>query len=111
MQNEAMKLLFSATDGAAFAWGRIPMGASDYGESRFTYSDTGSDVVPDGSESNRPPADTSLAKFTLERDVQKLIPYIKAAQKVKPELRFWSSPCAERAVATDATMPIKSNVV
>ncbi len=92
MQNEAMKLLFSATDGAAFAWGRIPMGASDYGESRFTYSDTGSDVVPDGSESNRPPADTSLAKFTLERDVQKLIPYIKAAQKVKPDLRFWSSP-------------------
>ena len=92
MQSEAMTLLFSATDGAGFGWGRIPMGASDYGESRFTYDDTGTDVVPDSSEGNRPAADTSLSKFSLDRDVQKLIPYIKAAQKVNPALRFWASP-------------------
>ena len=29
-RDKAMKLLFDATDGARFAWGRIPIGASDY---------------------------------------------------------------------------------
>jgi glucosylceramidase len=90
MQTQAMTMLFSATDGANFAWGRIPMGASDYATSRYTCDDTGTDVTP--SSSNRPPADTSMAMFSLTRDGQKLIPYIKAAQAVNPNLRFWSSP-------------------
>ena len=80
MQTQAVTLLFGATDGANFAWGRIPMGASDYAVDRYTCDDTGTDVTPDSSESNRPPADTSLSKFSLDRDGQKLIPYIKAAQ-------------------------------
>jgi len=92
LQNEALKLLFSAGDGAAFAWGRIPIGASDYGMSRYTLDDTGTDVTPDSTESNRPPVDTALAKFSLARDGEKLIPFIKAAKTVKPDLRFWASP-------------------
>jgi glucosylceramidase len=91
MQDQAIKLLFGE-DGCRFAWGRIPMGASDYGTSRYTCDDTGSDVSPDGSEANRPPADTSLSKFSLDRDGQNLIPYVKAALAVKPDIRFWSSP-------------------
>ena len=90
MQTQAMTMLFSSTDGANFAWGRIPMGASDYATSRYTCDDTGTDVTP--SSSNRPAADTSMASFSLTRDGQKLIPYIKAAQAVNPNLRFWSSP-------------------
>ena len=66
------------------------MGASDYATSRYTDDDTGTDVTP--SSSNRPPADTSMSMFSLSRDGQKLIPYIKAAQAVNPNLRFWSSP-------------------
>jgi len=93
MQNKAIGLLFSATDGANFAWGRIPIGASDYSEIRYTPEDIqGADPAPDGTESNRPAADTSLSKFSLERDKTKLIPYIKAAQGVKKDLRFWASP-------------------
>jgi glucosylceramidase len=92
MQTQALTLLFSATDGAHFAWGRIPMGASDYATSRYTDDDTGTDVTPMTSGSNRPPADTSMAMFSLTRDGQKLIPYIKAAQGVNPSLRFWASP-------------------
>jgi glucosylceramidase len=91
LQDQALQLLFGS-DGCRFAWGRIPMGASDYGTSRYTLDDTGSDVAPDGSESNRPPADTSLSKFSIDRDTQKLIPYIKAAQAVKSDIRFWASP-------------------
>jgi glucosylceramidase len=36
--------------------------------------------------------DTSLASFSIARDKQRLIPYIKAAQAVKPDIRFWASP-------------------
>jgi glucosylceramidase len=92
LQAEAMKLLFSATDGANFLWGRIPMGSSDYAEKRYTLDDpTFADPMPSG-ETNRPAADTTLAKFSLDRDNMYLIPYIKAAQGVKSDLRFWASP-------------------
>jgi glucosylceramidase len=91
MQTDAMNLLFG-TDGAHFGWGRIPMGASDYAMSRYTLDDTGTDVTANSSGSNRPPADTSLAMFSLTRDGQKLIPYIKAAQAVNKDLKFWASP-------------------
>ncbi len=54
LQTQAIALLFSATDGANFAWGRIPMGASDYASSRYTADDTGADPTPNSDESNRP---------------------------------------------------------
>jgi glucosylceramidase len=93
MKTKAIGLLFSATDGAAFAWGRIPIGASDYAEKRYTLGDIdGADPAPDSTESNRPAADLTLTKFSLERDKTKLIPYIKAAQAVKSDIRFWASP-------------------
>jgi len=91
MKKEALEALFGE-DGCHLPWARIPIGASDYAISRYTLDDTGSDVTPDGSESNRPQADTSLSKFSLSRDEEKLIPYIKAAQEVKPDIRFWASP-------------------
>jgi len=93
MQTKAVNLLFSATDGANFAWGRIPIGASDYAEKRYTPEDIdGADPAPDSTESNRPAADLQLTKFSLARDEMKLIPYIKAAQAVKSNIRFWASP-------------------
>jgi glucosylceramidase len=48
--------------------------------------------VPDGTESNRPPADTTLSQFSIQRDTQWLIPYIQAALTVNPNLRLWASP-------------------
>jgi glucosylceramidase len=92
LQQRAMNLLFSVSDGAAFTWGRIPIGANDYALSRYTEDDTGEDVAPDSGETNRPPADTTLSMFSLARDDEKLVPYVKAAQAVKPDLRFWASP-------------------
>jgi glucosylceramidase len=77
MQDQAMQLLFG-TDGAHFAWGRIPIGASDYAMDRYTLDETAND--------------TSMASFSIDRDQQKLIPYIKAAQAVKSDIRFWASP-------------------
>jgi glucosylceramidase len=92
LQDQAVRWLFSPTDGANLAWGFIPIGASDYAKSRYTLDDTGTDVRPDSGETNRPPADTALASFSLDRDGQLMIPYVKAAQAVKRDLRFWASP-------------------
>jgi len=77
MKDHAMQLLFG-TDGAHFAWGRIPMGASDYAMRRYTGDETAND--------------TSMSSFSITRDKEKLIPYIKAAQAVKSNIRFWASP-------------------
>jgi glucosylceramidase len=92
MKDDAIRLLFSSTDGAAFAWGRIPIGANDYAVSRYTCDDMGADPVPNSGETNRPAADPSLSMFSLTRDGMRLIPFIKAAQAVKPNVRFWASP-------------------
>jgi glucosylceramidase len=80
MQDQAMQLLFGM-EGCRFAWGRIPMGASEYAMSRYT-----DDEVSSGS------TDISMSMFSIDRDKQKLIPYIKAAQAVKSNIRFWASP-------------------
>jgi glucosylceramidase len=77
MQDQAIQLLFG-DDGCRFAWGRIPMGASDYAMDRYTLNETS--------------GDTAMTNFSIERDKQKLIPYIKAALAVKPTIRFWASP-------------------
>ncbi len=91
LENEALSLLFGA-DGAKLAMARIPIGASDYALERYTLDDTGADVVPDSSESNRPAADMTLASFSIARDKQTLIPHIKGALAQNPKLRFWAVP-------------------
>ena len=76
-RDAALHLLYGA-DGARFAFGRIPIGASDYAVDRSTLDET--------------PDDTSLAGFSIDRDRLRLIPFVKAAQAVKPNIRFWASP-------------------
>jgi glucosylceramidase len=87
----AMRLLFGS-EGAKLVMARIPVGASDYALERYTLADTGPDISPDGSESNRPAADPTLSTFSIERDKQTLIPCIQAALGINPALRFWAVP-------------------
>jgi glucosylceramidase len=77
-RQRAIKLLFSKAEGAGFEWGRIPIGASDYAMSRYTLNDNANDL--------------SMSKFSIERDKEKLIPFIKAAQAVNNKIKFWGSP-------------------
>jgi glucosylceramidase len=74
----AIKLLFSPTEGANLAWIRIPIGASDYAMDRYTLNET--------------PGDYQMTNFSIARDEEMLIPYIQAAQAVKPNVKFWASP-------------------
>jgi glucosylceramidase len=58
--------------------GRIPIGASDYAINRYTDDETA--------------GDTSLNGFSITQDMMNLIPYVQAALKVNPNMRFWASP-------------------
>ncbi len=91
-RNRAIKLLFDTTDGIGFTWGRIPIGASDYGLSRYTLNESKDDFA--------------MNNFSISRDKNCLILYIKAAQAVKPDLKFWGSawtpPTWMKTGATDA---------
>jgi glucosylceramidase len=77
-QANAMKLLFDATDGANFQFGRIPIGANDYSVTMYSEDDTAND--------------TALASFTIDEDKKYIIPYIQAALMVNPNIHFWGSP-------------------
>jgi len=77
-RDRAMKLLFDANDGAAFALGRVPIGASDYAMDRYSLNETANDYT--------------MTSFSLDRDRQKLIPYIKAALAINSKVRLWASP-------------------
>ncbi len=74
----AIRLLFSPVEGANFAWGRIPIGASDYAMERYTLNDTKGDYA--------------MEHFSIDQDRALLIPYIHAAQSVKADIKFWGSP-------------------
>jgi glucosylceramidase len=76
-RSTALRLLF-ADDGARFNMGRIPIGASDYAVARYTLDETA--------------GDTGMASFSIDQDQALLIPYVKAAQAIRPGIRFWASP-------------------
>jgi len=76
-RDNAIQLLFGI-NGAHFNIGRIPIGASDYALQRYTEDETAND--------------TSLNDFSINQDMMYLVPYITAALKVNPSMRFWASP-------------------
>ena len=91
----AMKLLFDAQAGAKFVYGRVPIGASDYAMSWYTLDDTAGDY--------------SMSKFSISRDQQKLIPYIKAALQVRSDLHLWGSPWIPPSWMEDSSSNMKSD--
>jgi glucosylceramidase len=70
-------LLFDSANGANFQYGRIPIGASDYATMRYTDDENS--------------GDTSMSKFSINQDMMFLIPYVKAALAVNPNLTLWGS--------------------
>ena len=91
----AVKLLFDQQAGAKFVFGRVPIGASDYALSWYTLDDTAGDY--------------SMSKFSIARDQQKLIPFIKAALQIRPDLRLWASPWIPPSWMEDSSSNMKSD--
>ena len=74
----ALSYLFDAANGANLAYGRLPIGASDYALARYTLDDS--------------PNDYGMANFSIDHDKPLLIPYIKAALATKRDIHLWASP-------------------
>ena len=57
---------------------RMPVGAMDFSVDFYSYDDV--------------PGDLALEHFSIDRDRQRLIPFIRAAKAVNSALRIWASP-------------------
>ena len=57
---------------------RMPLGANDFSVDYYSYDEV--------------PGDLALEHFSIDRDRQRLIPFIRAARAVNPTLRIWASP-------------------
>lgn len=64
--------------GAGFALCRMPVGANDFSRDWYSYDETRGDFA--------------LKDFSTARDESTLVPFIKAAQQVRPDLKLWASP-------------------
>lgn len=73
-----MRDLFDPKTGLGFTICRMPLGSSDYADGYYSLDDS------DG--------DFGMEHFSLKRDEGCLIPYIKAARAVAPNLQVWASP-------------------
>ncbi|MDQ0062197.1 S-layer homology domain-containing protein [Paenibacillus harenae] len=81
-REELMNKLFGLSDGGVgFSYMRLPMGSSDFATSTYTYND-------------RPAGGTDLAleHFSIEHDSAYIIPVIKQALEINPELKIVASP-------------------
>lgn len=72
------ELFSTAEDKTGLTMCRLPIGANDYSEDWYSLNET--------------PGDHDMRHFSIERDRNGLIPYIKRAQKYNKDLKLFASP-------------------
>jgi glucosylceramidase len=77
-RTKVMRMMFDPNDGLKLNICRTPIGASDYGIDLYSYDET--------------PGDFPMEHFSIDRDKKLLIPYIKAALAIQPDLKLWAVP-------------------
>jgi glucosylceramidase len=77
-RKEVLNNLFDSISGCRFNIFRMPIGANDYAVNWYSHNETAEDF--------------EMKNFSLDRDKQRLIPYIKSAQTYNPDLQVWGSP-------------------
>jgi glucosylceramidase len=77
LRAEALSALFSDR-GAGFNLCRTPIAANDIARKWYSYAET--------------PGDFELKNFSTDNDQATLIPYIKSARAIQPDLQIWASP-------------------
>lgn len=70
--------LFSQEVGCKFSLCRMPIGANDYAVDWYSHNETEGDFA--------------MENFSIDRDKKRLIPYIKEAKKINPDIAVWGSP-------------------
>ncbi|MFW6308453.1 MAG: glycoside hydrolase family 30 protein [bacterium] len=77
-RQEVINEIFNPEDGCKFNFCRLPIGASDFALKWYSHNET--------------PGDFAMNNFSIDRDRDYLIPYIKEAQKLVPDLKLSASP-------------------
>ena len=77
-REDIMKELFIPGSGANFTICRMPVAANDFSRDWYSY--------------NEKEGDFGMESFSIDNDKETLIPFIKNAQKYKPDLQVWASP-------------------
>lgn len=77
-KQDVVKNLFDTISGCRFTIFRMPIGANDYAVNWYSHDET--------------PEDFEMKNFNLDRDKQRLIPYIKLAKSFNPKIEIWASP-------------------
>jgi len=95
-RDTALKILFDPKEGLRLTFGRTPIGASDYAISAYSLDDT--------------PGDYAMAHFSIDRDKEKLLPYIFAAQAIQPGLTVWGVPWSPPAWMKDSNTLIGGRI-
>ena len=91
-----MRELFDPQKGLRLNLCRTPIGASDYAISLYSLDET--------------PGDFSMEHFSLERDKELLLPYIKAALAIRPDLKLWAVPWSPPSWMKDNGHLIAGNI-
>lgn len=76
-QHKIMSDLFG-TAGTSFNLCRMSIGANDFAKNWYSLNET--------------PNDLDMTNFSIARDQDRLIPYIKLAMQYRPDLQIWGSP-------------------
>ena len=74
---EILEDLFTP-EGVGLTMARMPLGANDFSVDFYSYDDVDGDL--------------SLEHFSIDRDREALLPFIRAAKAVNPALKLWASP-------------------
>ena len=81
-RQQVMQDLFTRQDGGiGLSYVRIPLGASDFALKDYTYDDMEADQT-----------DPTLRRFNIEYDKAYILPALKLAAQLNPQLRFMGSP-------------------
>src|SRR5260370_1128812 len=85
-----MTSLFDHTNGIGVSFVRNPMGASDL--ARFIYS---YDDLPAGQ------TDPNLTNFSISHDLVDIVPLVKLAKQINPQLKIMANPWSPPGICHD----------
>ncbi|KAF1317860.1 Family 30 glycoside hydrolase, partial [Globisporangium splendens] len=79
-QEEVLKLYFDKEDGAAYEFGRVPMGSCDFSVGSYSFNDVAND--------------TTMSHFdsSVDHDTKLIIPFIQRALEKNPKLKMFLAP-------------------
>ena len=77
-RSEILRELFAPGVGSNLALCRMPLGANDFSLDWYSYDEVEGDF--------------ELEHFSIAKDLDALVPFIRAAREHQPDLRLWASP-------------------